>query len=134
MPIDRQKIRELLKASDGSKASADVLTAIVLAVTDGSQDDLSAVHEERRILNHAKAKAIQPKLATRLAPADMVLLKAECQRRLAQEEQTYEGFDYLCQSVEDCLDAGNFEDVLYALVRVYRKAVGMQPHLQHITR
>jgi hypothetical protein len=92
------------------------------------------IHERKRKRQHAKAKAAQPKLGVSAAQPPNVmagLRKYACQPITADErEQT--GMDYLCQTVIDTLRGDSVEDVLHALVRVWRKQYAWQPHLDPI--
>lgn len=103
------------------------------AIDDGTLDDLLAkadpgqimmrIHERKRKLEHAAAKAAQPEKAGREELRDA--LRAP----LTPGEMDPHGLDYLMLTVQDCIETAPLTDLIHALVRVYRKAWAMQRHL-----
>jgi hypothetical protein len=90
------------------------------------------IHERRRKRGHAAAKASQPALhvrGTALHDGLIETLKAEFRAPITTNEQEPTGMDYLLQTVQDCLDANDFEDSVFAMMRVVRKAYCWNRHL-----
>ena len=90
----------------------------------------AAMHLRKRQMIQAEAKAKQPKMASPISPEDVAIIIA-----LAREPQPSlkdsppAGFDLLCQTVQDCIEAGDAWDLIHALLRVWREAWRVQPHL-----
>ena len=93
-----------------------------------SQDLFEAIHLEHRHRQHAIAKAAQP------AEATFASVVAVARQPHNDAERSQQGLDYLCQTVQDCIDAGDFDDVIFALVRVWRKCWALVPNLGPIER
>jgi len=82
------------------------------------------IHERRRKRAHAAAKAAQPKLGVVVAPEVMQRLVAAARSPLGPDDGDggQGAMDYLLLTVQDTLAAGDIEDALFALIRVWRKA------------
>ncbi len=103
------------------------------------------IHERRRMRAHAKAKAAQPALGLSITAspslvrgkhplAPMETLTAFARAPITDEDASPGGIDYLCQTVQDCLDAGQLEDAVFAAFRVWRKAWAWNRHLGKIEK
>jgi len=88
---------------------------------------MQAVHTAKRKALQARDKLTQPEVGVAMKRWD--LLRAAMLADLTDAERAQQGLDYLCQSVQDSLAAGDVEDTIFALVRVWRKAWALQPHL-----
>ena len=89
------------------------------------------VVERKRKLTHAKAKQTQPAVGLQLDSATWEKIEAFARRPIAKEEEGQGGLDHLTVTVLDCLAAKDkdADDLLFALLRVFRKCHHMQPHL-----
>jgi hypothetical protein len=100
------------------------------------------INERRRKRAHNKAKAEQPELGLRqqhslpamsevhhAAQRACDILKAEFRKPTTQDERDHSGMDQLLFTVQECLDAGDLEDAVFALVRVARRAWGTCMHM-----
>ena len=94
------------------------------------------IHEHRRKRAHAEARAKQPKLGVSSGDGAMQELVKAARKPLDDLDRDAGpgALEYLCETVHDCLDAGDLEDTVFALVRVWRKVWAMQPHLGPIER
>jgi hypothetical protein len=90
------------------------------------------IHERRRKRAHAKAKESQPRVHLDKHPhADKLLeaVKAEIRKPITAHEEEGGGMDYLLQTVQECADSGDLDDILFSLVRVVRKSWAWNRHL-----
>jgi len=101
-------------------------------------DDLIAVamrlQERKRKRAHAAAKAAQPELGIRSTAAHDALLaklKAAWDAPLTVVEKGAEqgDFEYLVLTIQDCVDSGDVEDLIFAALRLSRKLLARNPHL-----
>jgi hypothetical protein len=104
-----------------------------LVASGGSMETLiSQLHTQRRKLELEQARARQPQVS--LSDGFVDAIRDELRRQPTVDEMTPSGMDYLCLSVQDCIDSGNLTDIMFALARVWRKAWFLQPHLGPITQ
>jgi len=92
------------------------------------------IHERKRKLAHARAKATQPALGIRGAaghPALLAKLKAAWDAPLTDDDKSAAQGDieYLILTVQDCVDDGDVEDLIFAAMRLSRKLLGRNPAL-----
>jgi len=106
-----------LAAIDGLLGEVDMAELVV------------AVHARKRHADHLEVKKGQPALGVELPKEQWDRLVAAMRAPLTAKEATASGVDYLCGTVQDCIDAGDYEDALFALIRLWRKVWAMQPHL-----
>jgi hypothetical protein len=104
----------------------------------GQNDNLIEVamrlQERKRKLAHAKAKAAQPALGIRATAAHAELrdkLKAAWDAPITDAEKSAAQGDieYLILTVQDCVDAGDVEDLIFASMRLSRKLLARNAHL-----
>ena len=100
-----------------------------------SEYELSArMHERRRKNAHALAKQGQRNLGLRGSTGhDAILahLKAAWDAPLTAEDKSAAQGDieYLILTIQDCLNAGDLEDFIFANMRLSRKLLGRNSHL-----
>ena len=92
------------------------------------------IAERKRKLAHAKAKAVQPELRVRGTAHHQHLfdkLKAFWDAPIDEhdKDQGPGAMEYLLLTLQDTLDAGDVEDLIFAALRVSRKALAGMPHL-----
>ena len=92
-------------------------------------DLLGMLAERRRKKVHDKAKATQPKLGIDFAEEQWKVLQTFMTRSFEQDEAGQGGLDHLTVTVKDCLKARDADDLLFALIRAWRKCHALQPHL-----
>lgn len=88
------------------------------------------IHERRRARQHAKHKEEQPDLGISVTPEIVKRFIAEIHKPLAADDKSMEqgAMDYLLLTVQAAAQTGNFEDLLFAIARVYRKCWASQSH------
>jgi len=88
------------------------------------------IHERRRARQHAKHKAEQPDLGIEVPPEITARLIAEIHKPLTDDGRSMEqgAMDYLLLTVQAAAQTAHFEDLLFALARVYRKCWASQSH------
>jgi hypothetical protein len=79
------------------------------------------IHNSRRRRAHIKAKLSQPQIITPHDQRDFDELVRALRASFTPEESVLGGLDQLAMTVKECESAGSFQDLLFALVRVYRK-------------
>ena len=90
----------------------------------------AAMHLRKRQMIQAEAKASQPKMASPISPEDVAIIVGLARTpQPSLKDSPPAGFDLLCQSVQDCIDAGDAWDLIHMLLRVWREAWRVQPHL-----
>lgn len=100
------------------------------------------INERKRKRAHAKAKASQPALGIRgtVHTADDKCACHECllhklkaawnEPITADEKSAAQGdIEYLVLTIQDCVDAGDVEDLLFATMRLSRKLLARNSHL-----
>ena len=87
------------------------------------------VLERKRKTAHAKAKANQPAVGITLDDAAWNTVEAFARRPSARTKKGPGGLDHLTMTVRDCIAAKDADDLLFALLRVWRKCHHLQPHL-----
>ena len=117
-----EQIDALLQADEASNGGN------VLAI-------FARIHERRRKRAHAAAKAAQPELGIRGAPQNQDPLLLEKLRAFwrapiaaADAESGPGALDYLLQTIQDTVDAGDVEDMLFSALRVCRKVWAWNMH------
>jgi hypothetical protein len=116
----------------------DQIDAVLAAHELDNPEDQTAlyarIHERKHKLAHAAAKATQPYLGLAGTPAHTDLLaklKEAWDAPLTADERdaTPGDIEYLTLTVQDCIDAGDAEDAIFASLRLSRKLLGRNPHL-----
>jgi hypothetical protein len=98
------------------------------------------IHEHRRKRAHAKAKVQQPALGLATAsqglrqggfPDTITELRTFWRSPLTPEDADASAgaMDYLLQTLDETMDAGDVDDAIFAALRVARKAWAWNPHL-----
>ena len=87
------------------------------------------VLERKRKLAHAKAKTTQPVTGIQVDDAVWAKIEAFAHRPIEPQEDGQGGLDHLSVTVQDCLDAKDADDLIFALLRCWRKCYHLQPHL-----
>lgn len=93
------------------------------------QELFALVLERKRKTIHAKAKATQPVAGIQIDDAAWVKIEAFAHRPIGKDEEGQGGLDHLTVTVRDCIAARDVDDLLFALLRVWRKCYHLQPHL-----
>jgi hypothetical protein len=106
----------------------------LLAENDNLVEVATRLHERKRKRAHAKAQAAQPELGIRGGPSHAALfakLKAMWNAPLTDDEKGAGPGDieYLGLTVQDCADADDAEDLIFAQARLARKLLGRNAHL-----
>jgi hypothetical protein len=114
----------------------DMIDALLDASVKDGNASVSALmdrfHERARKRNHAAAKADQPVLNLTGGADHWADLCVEARMPYTIDEQAAGGIDYLCQTVDDCIAAGDLDDTLFALLRVWRWVRAKHRHLPPI--
>ena len=87
------------------------------------------VLERKRRMNHAKAKETQPSVGVQLDDAAWTKIESFARRPITKEEDGPGGLDHLTMTIQDCIASRDADDLLFALLRVWRKCHHLQPHL-----
>ena len=101
----------------------------------GEQDEqklFAKILERKRKLAHTRARLSQPLVGVELGEEEWRKIRAFARQALSKDEQGQGGLDHLTVTVMDCLEAGSADDLLFALLRVWRKCHALQPHLGSI--
>jgi hypothetical protein len=117
MPTSDEQLDALLDAAD----SAD---------PDNSLAIFARIHERRRARQHAKHKAEQPDLGMGVEDKIVQRFIAEIHKPLTDDDKSMDAgaMDYLLLTVQAAATDGDFEDLIFALARVYRKCWAAQSH------
>lgn len=88
------------------------------------------IHERKRKRAHEKAKAVQVPMGLRDQVDPMKVLCSEFRKPLTEDDVdgSAGAMDYLLQTIQDTIDAGDLEDTVYALMRIARKAWAWNTH------
>ena len=109
--------------------------AIDQLVLNHSENDLfRMVLERKRKLVHDKQKANQPAASIAVDEDTWKKIEDYAKRPIEGDEVGPGGLDHLSMIIVDCLTAKNFDDLLFSLIRVWRKTVHLQPHLGDIDK
>jgi hypothetical protein len=106
----------------------------ILGQNDNLIEVATRLHERKRKLAHAKAKADQPRIdirGTEIHDGLMGWLKGFWDAPVTEDEKSCAQGDieYLILTLQDCVDAGDVEDVIFAALRISRKMMARNPHL-----
>jgi hypothetical protein len=103
-----------------------------LLAQNSAQDLFALVLERQRKLAHDKDKAIQPAAGVKLDAAAWATITAFARRPIETAEEGQGGLDNLSVTVQDCITAKDADDLIFALLRCWRKCYHLQPHLGSI--
>jgi hypothetical protein len=106
----------------------------LLAENDNLLEVSMRLQERKRKRAHAAAKLAQPGLGVRGTDGHAALiekLKAAWDAPLSLDEKSAAQGDieYLVLTIQDCVDAGDVEDLVFATLRLARKILARNPHL-----
>ena len=96
------------------------------------QELFALVLERKRKLAHDKDKTTQPAAGIQLDDVAWAKIEAFARRPIEKDEEGQGGLDHLTVTVQDCITSKDADDLLFALLRVWRKCYHLQPHLGSI--